>query len=1185
MENTKYNDQTSGSSSDNEGSGDSRESNSMRQHAADGANPELELLLSKSYSEPQITERQHMESRHAEWQQPESRHAENQHAQSRHAVSQFAESQFAVSQHVESQLAESRHPVSQHVESRHAETRHAVSQHVGSQPSVYSYSRTSPYYSYPVIDMRKAHRIGMPHFHKIRNKSTQKNDLKFEVSQMFNVKSSKIYIIEEEGRKEEVLLKTIIVILPDNVGEECYPLIVEWYESMDHIHPQILCARMPVTWKVADVKKLLAEEFSWKGLILCRNGSVLEDSISLNSCNFRNLEKVQAMKQSCHRIEFIYQPRSDISCAYCLDVDMNWSVKQAKKQFETNFHAEIQKQKSNKESTIHFCFQDRLLEDKECVGLVLRKNIKDEKISIHFGSEDSISIDLKFRAGRKTRHKLLIVSKEISTAFLRAEVSKHLGVDPKAVKLTFEDKLIDEHDNLSQVYKTKWCSGCKIAAGVKKCKKLRIKHPTEWEEVPFEMFMLEPVSVLKSKIAKRWGLKLLQISLFCRGIRMDHHQPLQYYPIKNNMEISLHLFKYRIVLKVVILKGKKRISLIIDDSHVTTVDDLLRFCAHHFSYARQRSRGIFKDHCLDRKCTLAEEGIESGDTVIISYFDQPDLLQGSLIKIFMVRKDGHIVQRIGTVSSGLLLHAPKTTEAPQTEETSLDNGHVPEGIHVCEAKEVGVSSTAARKLKLDEKRENNGEKRPLSLTDILKNKPKYLNRARRVILQKYSQAMEHLKLQRPKSEEKPSFYLEESDTENTTGGWKSPELELDEETGKKTVVSSNSGKSDTSNTEVKSKVEGLQNQSTGSADHVEGPERSTECVRGEIESDGPVNKENEVCQRVKCIENCCKKIREVQSAKEFADFEDPQRSTLQQSANQESSLKEVTMQPCHKNIGEMRDGGNRMPLNESELKSQNIDFSPENLRQKINFKEELVDKTFTKQTRFKVIERKTNDLSGCEGETSGCESSHDITYRPNITTNRQEKGTETDSSDIDHVTSSHGEDCLCGRRCLPSGKFTNCPFLLQLNLHGISVRKPRSHTVSESAVALCDLLPLYQSQRHLPLNRTYPTFEGQLDRIPKPNADIETSGITFPLLYYVAKHVGNKWKQVLRKLKVDESEIDEIEYKYSRSGLQELGLQALMLWKRGFGMAASKELLLQALLDAGLKSVVESCENVGYCTA
>jgi hypothetical protein len=83
----------------------------------------------------------------------------------------------------------------------------------------------------------------------------------------------------------------------------------------------------------------------------------------------------------------------------------------------------------------------------------------------------------------------------------------------------------------------------------------------------------------------------------------------------------------------------------------------------------------------------------------------------------------------------------------------------------------------------------------------------------------------------------------------------------------------------------------------------------------------------------------------------------------------------------------------------------------------------------------------------------------------------------------------------------------------------------------------------------------------------------------------VAKCLGKKWRQLLRSLKVGETEMDEIEHRYKDHGLVEVGIEALITWKRGMGSDASKDRLLKALADIGLKSVAENCENVGYQTA
>lgn len=43
--------------------------------------------------------------------------------------------------------------------------------------------------------------------------------------------------------------------------------------------------------------------------------------------------------------------------------------------------------------------------------------------------------------------------------------------------------------------------------------------------------------------------------------------------------------------------------------------------------------------------------------------------------------------------------APKTAEAPQSEETYLDNGPVPEGVSICDSEDV-CSSSADCKVRL-----------------------------------------------------------------------------------------------------------------------------------------------------------------------------------------------------------------------------------------------------------------------------------------------------------------------------------------------------------------------------------------------------------------------------------------------------------------------------------------------------
>lgn len=66
---------------------------------------------------------------------------------------------------------------------------------------------------------------------------------------------------------------------------------------------------------------------------------------------------------------------------------------------------------------------------------------------------------------------------------------------------------------------------------------------------------------------------------------------------------------------------------------------------------------------------------------------------------------------------------------------------------------------------------------------------------------------------------------------------------------------------------------------------------------------------------------------------------------------------------------------------------------------------------------------------------------------------------------------------------------------------------------------------------------------------------------------------------------MDERDISAIEYQFKDESLHEIGIQALLLWKRDKGIEGAFDVLQKALEDIGLKSVAEHCQNTGYCTA
>ncbi|KAL4230587.1 hypothetical protein ACF0H5_010965 [Mactra antiquata] len=650
--------------------------------------------------------------------------------------------------------------------------------------------------SYPVFDMRHVHRISVPTFQNIKvNPMSSTEDLKLSISRQFNTQMHNIHIIDEAGKKEGTLMKTIIIILPEGSVEACYTLLFECFGSPEQTYPQILCARLPVDLKVEDAGKLVADVLRWKSLALCSDKCVLDTEDRLNECSLKDFVYIQAVNHCLRKVKFCHQPKSDVFSYFLKGVNTCKSVKHIKDEIEKHFGDELAKHKHHTDDDLHFCFKGKLLNGKQCIGLILSENAHDEGIFLYFAPKESIIITLQYKMGKLQKQQFMIVAKQTSTADLRFEASKHMNVDPLAVKLTLEKKFIDEHDNLLQFYAEKWKNGIVLVAGIKKRKTIRIKHPITGDEKAFEMYMLQPVSMLKRKVAAEWNLTYLETTLYLRDIMMKNWQPLQFYPIKNNMEITLQLYPRRIAVKLVILQLKLRVKLIVNDISDFTVDELLRYCAHKFEYAREFSRGIYKDRCLDRNLTLEQEGIHNGDTIVIAYFDQPNKLQGCLINVFMVRSDGHTVKRIGAVNSSILLHAPKSVSSMTVEYDTqvLDNGPIPSGVYICDGP---CGSTT--KLCNSKTKNVPGKSRSVQLLErCMSRKPELLRRARSLI-----ETREYrLPSQLVKQSSSPVFYLpDQDDSPEPKTSSSDGEFSVNEETDKKVPMKSQSN-SDSDKTE------------------------------------------------------------------------------------------------------------------------------------------------------------------------------------------------------------------------------------------------------------------------------------------------------------------------------------------------------------------------------------------------
>lgn len=449
--------------------------------------------------------------------------------------------------------------------------------------------------------------------------------LKFAVSRKFEARPDSVHVVEKRMHKEGAKKRTHVVIFPIHSGNVCY-LMLETQESLYQDSLELFYGRFEESMTVEEIKNTVAKETrSWKGVALCVNNRVLRDSDTIRMYGLKNLDHVQVLQLGIQSLRFCHQPRLDIEYNYSLEVDLKSSVKDVKQQFQEKFHGEIQKFRSNENQQIVFSVQDTLLLDDDlCVGIAVGHLQKADTVSLHFSAEDVISVNVKFKRPLKERPKVLIVSRSCSTKELREAISCRIPDcrDWKAVKMLLGDKLIDECSNLEQEYGDEWKDGCTVYVGIKKCKRLRIKHP-EWpdtgEELVKEMYSLEKVKVLKRAVSDKWAIPEIHFTLYCQGLEMHGSAILQRYPIKNNIEITMKLFKKRIAIEIFVVFKKKRLNVIINDSSVTTVDDLSRYCALELQYDSMSSSSIFQNRCLHKWNSLEQEKICSGSKVCYMY--------------------------------------------------------------------------------------------------------------------------------------------------------------------------------------------------------------------------------------------------------------------------------------------------------------------------------------------------------------------------------------------------------------------------------------------------------------------------------------------------------------------------------------------------------------------------------------
>ena len=484
-----------------------------------------------------------------------------------------------------------------------------------------------------------------------------------EVSKTFHVDKTNVVYHHLEAWNEESSNNHFVVILPLARSSDTLVLVLQCHYFDQHIDDEYFCLRIDKTQTVSEIKELIKRELRWKGLELFINETHMGDESALQEFDLQDFSLMVATKSVSKTVTFLYKPTAEFQSHFRISINASDSVKTVKQKLLNRFEPLLTLETKGSKC-LHITCASELLEDQRCFGMT-NKFHRENMYQIHFAPPNVIVCILNYQSGKERLRNLekatILVSPHCSSAELREEAAKHMHIDPKAVKLDTDTKQrIEEMPDVSMT--NALYSRCTINAGVKKKKTLLVKDPVSQKpEKVASLYALEPVSTLRKMIAKKYGIKELQIVIKHKGITLKDKKLLYNYPIKNNVVLDLHIFERRTHVIANVSFKKSKVALIIDDCEKTTIGDILKYCAIQLNYRSNCSRCVYAGQCLDKNTTVKAADIGIGSEVIILHFDEGEQLQGRLQRIFMVDMDGRVVSRYGSVAGGLLLRGKLAT--------------------------------------------------------------------------------------------------------------------------------------------------------------------------------------------------------------------------------------------------------------------------------------------------------------------------------------------------------------------------------------------------------------------------------------------------------------------------------------------------------------------------------------------
>ena len=502
-----------------------------------------------------------------------------------------------------------------------------------------------------IYDIRVAGRIAEPHKIELQSYST--------ISIV--AEATKIFGKIEESNVHLNFPNSCVVLLPQDSKTSRLILFIKCFcFENNYCKDTVVCVQADNDMKVKQLKEIIQQEFGWQGSEMYRGlACVPENDKQLQELGLNDFDELKALETAPIKVSFLYKISTDIDLRLSVNLKTSDSVKEVKEKIKTVFN-EGPLFGVRDDSVIQIARKTEVLKDDHCFVLS-QKAHKSEQNRIHVTTKNAVHCVLSYPKRRQRRQfeskAIIFVDPDKPTSSIRKEAAKFVGAEDKAIKLITQIKEpLEENKKAGEANNNMLHDGCKLSVTISKRLPILVKHPSKSEPSKVaELFPLDEVTTAKRLAASHYGIDELRIVLKCNGAIMQDNDLLQKYSIKKSTVLHMQIFERRIKVIVRIVFMRRKLALIIDDPLITTVEDILDYCAAKLQYRRSMSRCLLGYTCLDSSLSLQAAAVCHCNILNIVYFHEQEALAKGLFKLFQADQFGNITAGYGSIVGGILL--------------------------------------------------------------------------------------------------------------------------------------------------------------------------------------------------------------------------------------------------------------------------------------------------------------------------------------------------------------------------------------------------------------------------------------------------------------------------------------------------------------------------------------------------